>query len=206
MTEADLSSADLHDLHYRKGWELAKVLLLIDGKRAGLLTPFARSRFRKAARHFESALAIHPTGWSSMWALGKICQRLGEFDQALTWFSRAHSIEPGQPDVAREAGLAALETNEPERAKVFLEAAIRARPEDPGLVANLALAQLLSGSVDDAQHSASEAVARAPQDQISRRVLGVVQKVRAGRFPMPKSMVEVTRMSRWWSWLGSPLS
>ena len=44
--------------------------------------------------------------------------------------------------------------------------------------------------------SATEAVARQPDDTISRGVLNAVEKVRAGQAPPPKSMAEVRRLAR----------
>jgi Tfp pilus assembly protein PilF len=62
------------------------------------------------------------------------------------------------------------------------------------LVANLALAQLLAGSVDDAHHAANEAVARDPKDPVSRAVLRAVSKVRSGKARIPHSIAEVQRL------------
>ena len=70
---------------------------------------YTRWQLGRAIRCFERALAINPAGWSSMWALGKIRQRLGDQEAALGWFARAHALKPDQPDVAREAGIAALD-------------------------------------------------------------------------------------------------
>lgn len=129
-----------------------------------------------------------------MWAMGKIFQRLGENDKALNWFSKSHRVNPAQPDVAREAGLTALDTGEFQQAVDFIEAVIRVSPNDPGLVSNLALAQVLAGSIEKAHHSASVAVAAARHDGIVLAVFRVVEKVYLGQANPPKSMSEIQRL------------
>jgi Flp pilus assembly protein TadD len=104
-------------------------------------------------------------------------------------------VAPEQPDVAREAGLAALELGDNKRAEALFRSAIQRSPSDAGLVANLALAQLLRGLVDEAHASASEAVARNPGDRVSRAVLTAVRKVREGGAPLPKSLAAVQRLA-----------
>jgi len=194
--EATGAEVDLHDYHYRSGWQLARGHILLDGSKPRFPLWLARWRLRKALHHFEQALALNPTGWQSMWAMGKIHQRLGDHVEALNCFSRAHGLKPDQPDVAREAGLAALERNKAALATTFLEAAIRSNPSDAGLVANLALAQLVAGKVDEAHRSASNAVSRSPHDTVSRVVLRAVERVVSGSAPVPQSVADVHRLAR----------
>jgi len=82
-----------HDRHYQEGWKLIRGDILLAGSRAsGAPGWFARRRLAKAIVCFEAALAIHPDGWQSLWALGKIHQRLGTADLALQCFARAHAL------------------------------------------------------------------------------------------------------------------
>jgi Flp pilus assembly protein TadD len=186
----------VHDSHYRTGWDLARRYFLLANKPKTILTWFGRRRLRKASGHLESAVRLNPGGWQSMWALGKIHQRLGDSELALDWFKRAHKINPGETDVAREAGLAALDSGDARQAEVFLRAAIRSKPEDPGLVANLALAQLLCGELDDACQSAATAVAADPTDKISASVLRLSKGIREGKLAVPRSMAELRRVAK----------
>lgn len=182
--------ADRHDRVYREGWALIEGQLLLDGAGArahAKLGWSARRRLRRAATCFHKALELAPTNWSTMWALGKIHQRLGDMQTALAWFARAHATNPNQADVAREAGICATQLGVAADAVLYSRAAIAAAPEDAGLVANLALALLIDGQVGEARHAAGEACSRAPQDSASRRVLELVEEVAAGRRPMPTS-------------------
>ena len=177
-----------HDRVYQLGWSLTKGLLLLDGddpsRRPGW---FARRRLRRALGCFEAALQIFPDGWQSLWAMGKIHQRLGESAESLGCLARAYQLKPDQPGVAREAGIAATELGDGPRAVQFTRAAIALVPDDPGLVSNLALALLINRQVEEARAVAADAVARAPADPIAKTVRRLIEDVAAGRRPQPRS-------------------
>jgi tetratricopeptide (TPR) repeat protein len=179
-----------HNALTQRGWALIHGEVLLDGIALRTLGLFSRWRLRRAARCFEAALAINPEGWSSMWALGKIEQRRGNPAAALAWFEKAHAIHPDQPDVAREAGLAAMDVGQSEKAVALCEAALRMTAEDAGLLANLALAYCLAGRNREARDAAARAVARNSADEISREVERFVSDVAAGRRKKPERMID----------------
>jgi tetratricopeptide (TPR) repeat protein len=176
-----------HDELYKRAWALAKPEMQLHGRSGhtgvGLL---ARWRLYRAARMFLQVVSFRPTSWPSLWALGKIEQRLGNRGAALDWFAKAHEIEPTQADVAREAGLEALASGRAEKAVTYCEAALRARPDDPGLVANLALAYCLAGRDAEATRRAAEAVARNPADSASLEAQRLVLAVASGARQRPQ--------------------
>jgi tetratricopeptide (TPR) repeat protein len=131
---------------------------------------------------------INPANWAAMWLLGKIHQRLAEYELGLHWFSRAHRVNPDQPDVAREAAIAAMDAGRPEEAIPFCERAIEVSLDDPGLRANLALALLFSGNPVEAQRIAQEALARDPRDAITAQLVRIIEEVVGGRRPCPHHM------------------
>ncbi|MDH3591212.1 MAG: tetratricopeptide repeat protein [Planctomycetota bacterium] len=183
------AEADRHNALTERGWALTDGLLFIHaGDARGQPGWAARRKLQKAIGYFEQALAINPGGWSSMWALGKIYQRLGETATSLGWFTQAHQLNPDQPDVAREAGLAALDGGEAELAVYFCTAAVDAKPEDAGLVANLALAHMLAGDDAASIRCARSAVQRDPDDSVSNTVLALVQGVAEGTRERPKTL------------------
>src|SRR5688572_22128014 len=145
FTEAE---AARHNSLTERGWQLAREHFHVAGSSAPALGWFSRRNLQRAVGCFQEALELNPDGWSSMWALGKIYQRLGEHRTSLEWLRKAHAVNPGQPDVAREAGLAALDCAEPADAVELCSAAVANNPDDPGLVANLALAFMLNGDDD----------------------------------------------------------
>ncbi len=134
---------------------------------------------------------INPANWAALWVTGMAHRRLGESSAALDCFARAHELNPDQPDVAREAGLAALEERRPDLAIRFASRAVRANPADAGLVANLALAHLFNQSPQAALDVATRALAADPSDTITRRIVDLATDVLAGRRPCPRHVSEV---------------
>lgn len=126
-----------------------------------------------------------------MWQLGKIYQRLGQHDEASLWFDRAFEVNPTQPDVAREAGLAALEAGRYRDGACLFLVAIQSSPGDGGLRANLALAYLLDSRREDALREAELAAKQDPSDAVSANVLRLVRNVQAGRRPQPRSAADL---------------
>lgn len=183
FTEAEISR---HNSLYEKGWELTKGRFYFH--REGITGRpgwWARRKLLEALRCFQQALEINTENWSSMWALGKIYQRLGEHEISLHWFSKAHKINPAQPDVAREAGLAALDCGESSLAIQLCSSAVHSNPDDIGLIANLALAYMLHGDDADAVACARRAVALDPEDEVSRNAMKYVQEVADGQRARP---------------------
>ena len=126
-----------------------------------------------------------------MWQLGKIYQRLGQHDESLQWFYRAFEVNPSQPDVAREAGLAALETGHHRDGACLFISALENSPRDSGLRANLALAYLLDGRLDDALRESELAANQDPSDAVSANVLRLVRDVHAGRRFQPRTVTDL---------------
>jgi Flp pilus assembly protein TadD len=180
-----------HNAAYERGWKLAKpYMLLSEAPQAPRLGWAGRRRLNQAIESLREALAIAPENWPTLWALGKIYQRLGRADQALESLRAAFELNPTHPDVAREAGLAALAAGDGRAAIRYCTAARSTSPDDAGLVSNLALAYLISGEIERASATAHEAIERDPGDAVSRRVLARVENVRAGKRPAPQRIQE----------------
>ena len=125
-----------------------------------------------------------------MWMLGKIHQRLGDQEAAFDWFTKAHAVKPDQPDVAREAGIAALDLGRAEAALVLCEAAVVCSPDDPGLVCNLALAHCLAGDDAEAVRCVTSAAERDPADTVTATVQHFIDEVASGKRARPRSLEE----------------
>ena len=189
--EFSQEEADRHNALTAKAWNLIKNDVYLSDHATGQLGFLARRRIKKAIALYHQALEINPEGWSSMWALGKIHQRLGEHSESLQFFENAFRINPEQPDVAREASLAALDLGRSKAAIRYCEAAIEFNPEDPGLLCNLALAHLINQNPDQALRVAETALQRDPNDPIIANVASIIQEVLLGNRPQPTSMAEL---------------
>ena len=64
-------------------------------------------------------------------------------------------------------------------------------PENAGHVANLALALLIGGQLDEAAETVAKAMTIAPDDQISQNLTEMIADVQAGRRPQPSKMADL---------------
>src|SRR5262245_53139026 len=154
MTQHQPVESQRHNAAFRRGCALIKDLIRISDRPVRSLSWLDTWRLKRAIREFHKALQINPGGWPSMWNLGQVYQRLGDHREALKWFEQSYELAPNNPDVAREAGVEALEVGDFSAAAAFFKSAIRANADDPGHQANLALAELLLGDVENASRAA----------------------------------------------------
>ncbi|MCI0459334.1 MAG: tetratricopeptide repeat protein [Gemmataceae bacterium] len=180
-----------HNRLYKEACALIEGLILLGNEPPGELDPAGRQRLEQAIPLFEEVVRINPGNWAAMWLLGKVHQRLAEYRRGLEWFSRAHRIKPDQPDVAREAAIAAMDAGLPQEAISFCERAIQADPDDPGLRANLALALLFSGRPEEARPVVEEALRRDPNDGITAHIGQLINEVLSGSRPCPHHVREL---------------
>ncbi len=179
-TSTSVANNSRHDDLYRQANALIEGLILIHGEASKKLNSASRERLEAAVALFGEVVEINPGNWASMWLLGKVHQRLGDYEHAFQWFSRAHRVNPDHPDVAREAAIAAMEVGRPEEAVPFSQRAIEVKPDDAGLRANLALALLFSDKPREAQAVAREALCRDPADEITDRIVRIIDEVLSG--------------------------
>ncbi len=160
-----------HRLHLSKAHALAQDFLLLGaGPLVGTTTEQVQDSLVRAMEHAESALAIMPDSLPCLFLMGKIYQRLEEPEATLHWFARAVEAAPDDANAQREAGLAALDAGQYERAVTFQRAAARLRPGDCGLRSNLAMALCLAGERQEAAAIAREAAEAPEADAVCRSV------------------------------------
>jgi Flp pilus assembly protein TadD len=149
------------------------------------------SELREGIRLLQRAVAIQPRSWPAYWLIGKGHQTLGDHRMAYEAFRKAAALVTGNADVPRELCLECLHLGMFAEAVDVARVAVRTERSDPGLQANLALALLLAGDVDEALDQAEQAVARRPKDEINRNLLTIIQEVKDGRRPQPRTLAEV---------------
>ena len=143
-----------------------------------------RRKLKRAIALFQRVLEINPGNWSAMWLIGKVYQRFNDYAVALTWFDRAYQINASQPDVAREASMCAMDIGQNEAAIAYAFRGTQIEPGSAGLHANLALAYLLAGRLDEARASVERSLTIDPGDRISQTVkLTIVHFAGNGRTP-----------------------
>jgi tetratricopeptide (TPR) repeat protein len=180
-----------HDPLYEEARFRLSPHLEYHGQTPAELTASSERELRRGVELLLRVLSINPKNWAAMWMVGKAHQRLREFELAFEWFKRADEAHPGQPDVNREAAIAAMEIDRPELAIFHCRQAIEARSDDPGLRANLALALLFSGSPCEAMDAARDALSRDPSDEITKRIVELCEEVVAGKRACPRHQREI---------------
>lgn len=137
---------------------------------------FEAGRFERAIEHFTRALDGQPEGSAIHHRIGLALRRLGRREEAADHLARSQQIPVSYADplysamqalnVSRRAlfarGTEAIRTGNPELALVAFEAALRALPDDPETVFNVAMALMDLGDKPAAEERLREAIALDP--------------------------------------------
>jgi len=191
-SEVGQQLTSVHNRVAKRGWDIVRGHLWLGaGARRRRPNWLVRWRLHRAAKCFHRALTINPLGWQSLWALGKIHQRLRDDAAALHYFGRAFEIDAKQPDVASEAAVSAAYIGDGPAAVGYARAAAAARPGDSAILSNLALALLISGEARAARDTVREALRLGPRDSVTRNLAAVIEAVIAGTRPHPTSAQEI---------------
>jgi tetratricopeptide (TPR) repeat protein len=186
-----------HNRSHKRAFQLTQGEIMLQG-RASASRPswWTRRKLKRALKLVGRVLEINPENWSAMWLAGKIHQRLGDWVAALDSFARAYRINPEHADVSREASVSAMNAGRHEEAILYAESALRARPSDAGLHANLVLAYLLVDRLGDARPPIEKAIALDPSDGISRTIQKMIEHFdTTGR--TPPSTIEM--LEKYWA-------
>ncbi len=71
---------------YETGCKKMKGLVILEGYRPRGVGFFEKIRANKAIKSFEQGLSIYPAHFQSQFFLGKLYQRLGDYDKSLFLF------------------------------------------------------------------------------------------------------------------------
>jgi tetratricopeptide (TPR) repeat protein len=174
-----------YNRNYETAFDILSKHALIHKNSKGRLGFFGKKQLKKAVTLLSRCIEIWRDSWAAMWGLGKAHQALGHHNTALGWFERALKIETNNPDIYREASLEAMSLGNAEQALIYAKKAYNLTPEKPGLLSNMALALLLNKRGDEALKAAEKSCERAPDDEINKRVLKLVQDIVGGKQAYP---------------------
>lgn len=192
------SQLEEHNRLYEQAVQIAKGEMIIQGH-PRLPEPSAtvRSKLDDALELFSRVIELNADNWPAMWHVGKIYQRYGNYSAAFEWFVRAHQSNPGQVDVLREASLCAMELGLSQEAISYAANALNLRPADTGLGANLALAFLLAGKLDEAKRAIEKATTEDPADSITRSLGQIIDHFISASWVRPPSTTK--ELERYWA-------
>jgi tetratricopeptide (TPR) repeat protein len=188
-----MSKADerKHDELFKRGADLISPYMRLTDRPRRKATD-ARD-LREGIRLLDEALKLFPGNWSALWIQGKAFQALDEHAQAYARFKRAYALQRDNPDVGREFMFECLEVGHVDEAVEAAGAAASRAPRDAGVRANLALALLLAGRVDEAEANASQAQLMDPDDKITKSLIRVIGEVRSGKRPRPHHISDLQK-------------
>jgi Flp pilus assembly protein TadD len=184
-----------HNALYNKALKLTESeIQMADQKHLGPPGLWTAFKLRRALSCLKQVFELNADNYAANWFAGKIHQRFRNHRDSLRFFRRAAELRPTQPDVLREASIAAMDCEEPEEAVSFAKQALEIEPNNPGLHANLALGLLLSGNAAEAAKEIEIATAADPSDTITAALAQLIKHFQSSGEPPPRTLAELRRV------------
>ena len=190
--EVKITNGDQHNEVYQRGGDLISPHMRLL-EREPKASKEVRDQVSKGIADLNAVTDYNPTNWAAFWIKGKGYQVLGDQKAAKAEFEKSFSIQKENPDVAREYAASFLELGDGEEAVNATRHAIKLKPDDAGLRANLALALLISGKNEEAKVEITESLRMISTDRISLAVKKVIDEVASGIRKQPKTMADLSR-------------
>jgi tetratricopeptide (TPR) repeat protein len=167
---------------YRRGTQLIKpYLILADAPTADPTTPKGKSDLLEGIDLLTKVVSAHPDNWAAQWVIGKAQQALKNHRAAYESFKRAYATKSDHPDIGRELVIEAICVGETKEAVATAQQLSRTHPDNAGLTANAGLALLANGNLKEAKETTELAFKMAPNDPVTKNLLGEIVAVQAGR-------------------------
>ncbi len=178
-----------HDRLYQDGTDLiSPYLQLVNRESRFGNSPKAHDELERGIDFLNQAISINPANWAAYWIVGKAHQVLGDSEKACEAFGKSYGLQKGNPDVAREYMFECLKLGKAAKGIAAARHAVHLKPGDAGLTANLALALLIGGKLDEAADAVTNALAISPKDNISRNLKEIITEVQSGHRPQPSKL------------------
>jgi tetratricopeptide (TPR) repeat protein len=169
---------------YRRGVQLiSPYLILTDAPAADPTTAKGKSDLLEGIDLLAKVVKADPDNWAARWVIGKAQQALRNHRAAYESFREAYVRKSDHPDVGRELVIEAICIGETKEAVATAQQLARAHPDNAGLAANAGLALLADGNLTEAKATTELALKMAPQDPVTKALLGEIVAVQAGRRP-----------------------
>lgn len=177
---------------YLNACDKMKGLLILENHRPKAIGFFEKIRANKAIKYFNDALSIIPDHFASLFFIGKIYQRLGNYDQALLSFDKALNSDQVNSSVALEASLVAMHLKQIDKAIEYSKEGLRRDPENTGILGNHSMNLLIAGFDKEATDTIDKAILLNPADKINQRIKEKIQSVTAGQIDRPTFEESIT--------------
>jgi tetratricopeptide (TPR) repeat protein len=170
---------------YEQACNKMKGLVILEGYRPKGIGFFDKLRANKAIKYFDQALSIYPDHFQSLFFLGKLYQRLGNYEQALSYFDTALKLEQTNHNIPQEASLVAMNLNQVDKAIEYSKEALRRKPDDFALLGNHSMNLLIAGLDYEAKETIETAISLNPADNINQRIKTKIHGVISGQIKRP---------------------
>ena len=170
---------------YQQACDKMKGLVILEDYRPKGIGFFEKLRANKAIKYFHEALSIYPDHFQSLFLLGKLHQRLKDYEQALQYFDAALKLELTNHNIPLEASLVAMHLNQVDRAIEYSKEALRRKPDDFAVLGNHAMNLLIAGLDNEAKEVIDKAILLNPADNINQRIQSKIQAVISGHVKRP---------------------
>jgi len=181
-----------HDRLYKEGAALIDPYMKLAGRETKPAeTPEAQDEIERGIEQLQAALQINPANWAACWITGKAYQALDRSEEACDSFKQAYGLEKSNPDVAREYVLECLKLGRTEPAVHAARHAVGLVPDNAGLVANLGLALLIHGDLEEAQKTINQSLELNPEDQITHNLQRILNEIQNGERPQPERLSDL---------------
>lgn len=141
----------------------------------------------------QSLIAKYPDVAKPSLALGMAWFAIGKTEAARRQLERAAELDSTNTIILKELGGVCLDQGDFAGAVDVGTRAVASKPDDPELLGNLALSQLLAGDVAKSKQTISHALSLEPSDAINRNIHVIIENVVQGRSESPKTLVDLMR-------------
>jgi tetratricopeptide (TPR) repeat protein len=173
------------DSLYKQGCSKVEGLILLDGYRPKKVGFFERRRAKKAIELFKKVLDAVPSHFPSLFFIGKLYQRLMEYETALHYFEIALKYEHNDHSLPQEASLAAMHLNQIDKAIQYSAESVKRKPDHYVLLGNHAMNLLIAGQDKEAKETIDKSISINQTDKINQAVKSKIEGVISGNITRP---------------------
>lgn len=184
-TTLQKSEIDEFNRLYSKACTLSKGIAILEGYRPKRIGFFERIRANRSIKYFNLALAIYPQHFASLFFLGKIYQRLADYNRSLLYFEQALKFEKANPNLPQEASIVAMHLGLIDKAIEYSAEAVLRAPDHAAILGNHAMNLLIAGRDREATATIQQALASDPNDTINHGIKQKINDVLSGKVKRP---------------------
>ena len=155
--------------------------LLLEGNARRALTDGDVAILEQKAALFKEALKINPGSFPSIFFLGKIYQRLEDYQSALFYIEEAVNNHASDCNAPMEASIVAMSLDLTARAVRYSEEAVRRAPDYLNAITNHAANLFVTGNDEKALEMVAAALAIDSEDPIANMLEQMILEVKQGR-------------------------